>query len=133
MYQWFTEELIRKFIKFGVVGFSGVIVDFGITYIFKEWFKIHKYIANACGFLIAATTNYFLNRIWTFYSVNPNILREYSEFFVVSIIGLLINTGVLYFCVKRLKLNFYVAKLVAIGITTIWNFFANYIYTFAAH
>lgn len=133
MFHWITEELINKFIKFGIVGFSGVFIDFGITYLCKEWLKIPKYVANACGFLVAATTNYFLNRFWTFYSTNPNMLREFSEFFIISIIGLLINTGVLFICVKKFKFNFYFAKLVAIGVTTIWNFFANYLYTFAAH
>ena len=133
MFEWITQDLINKFIKFGIVGFSGVIVDFGITYICKEWIKIQKYVANAIGFTIAATSNYYLNRIWTFYSNNPNILREFSEFFIISAMGLVINTAVLFICVKKFKLNFYFAKLIAIGVTTIWNFFANYLYTFAAH
>jgi len=49
----FTRDVAFKFVKFGVVGFSGVIVDFGFTYICKEWLKIQKYIANAVGFTIA--------------------------------------------------------------------------------
>jgi putative flippase GtrA len=133
MFQWITQDLINKFIKFGIVGFSGVIVDFGVTFVCKEWFKIPKYFANAIGFIVAATSNYYLNRIWTFYSSNPNILREFGEFFIISALGLIINTLVLYICVKRFKMNFYIAKLFAIGVTMIWNFFANYLYTFAAH
>ncbi|HON19515.1 MAG TPA: GtrA family protein [Salinivirgaceae bacterium] len=128
-----NKELLIKFLKFGVVGFSGVIVDFGFTFVCKEWLKIPKYFANAIGFTIAATTNYILNRMWTFASTNPEVLREFGEFFVISLIGLSINTTVLYICIKRFGMNFYWAKLIAIGITTLWNFFANYLYTFAAH
>lgn len=126
-----TRDLIIKFLKFGVVGLSGVFVDFGFTYIFKEKLKLNKYMSNSLGFCIAASTNYILNRIWTFQSNNPEVAREFTEFFLISLIGLGINNSVLYFMINRFKLNFYVSKLIAIGVTTIWNFFANYLYTFA--
>ena len=110
---------------------SGVFVDFGFTYLFKEIFKVQKFIANAIGFTIAATTNYFLNRLWTFHSSNPEVLREYSEFIVISMVGLGINSAVLWFLTSKFKWNFYFSKLIAIGVTTVWNFFANYFYTFS--
>ena len=58
--------MIEQFFKFCVVGGSGVFVDFGITYLCKEWLKLNKYVANSLGFLCASTSNYILNRIWTF-------------------------------------------------------------------
>jgi len=67
---------LLKFLKFGVVGGSGVIVDFFFTWLFKEKLNTQKYLANAIGFTIAATTNWFLNRIWTFESHNPEVLIE---------------------------------------------------------
>lgn len=126
-----TRDFITKFIKFGIVGFSGVFVDFGFTYICKEWLKLNKYLSNSIGFTIAATSNYVLNRIWTFHSQDPEIAREFTEFFVISIIGLGINNAVLYFMINRFKMNFYISKLFAIAVTTVWNFLANYLYTFA--
>jgi len=107
-----------------------MIIDFGVTYILKEIIKINKFIANAIGFTIAATYNYYLNRIWTFHSHNPDIAIEYSKFLIISLIGLLINTVFLWFFNNKAKLNFYFAKFVAIVIVTIWNFFANLLYTF---
>lgn len=130
MSDFFTTELLNKFIKFGVVGFSGLFVDFGFTWLTKEKFRIPKYIANAIGFSMAATTNYFLNRIWTFQSTNPEVMVEYGEFLLISLIGLVLNTIILYFFVSKIKLNFYVSKVFAIGIVTIWNFFANTFITF---
>ena len=125
-----NQAFITKFIKFGIVGFSGLFVDFGITYITKEWFKVPKYLANAIGFSVAATTNYFLNRIWTFQSHDPKIAMEFSLFFGISLIGLAINTLILWTLVSKFKLNFYLSKLFAIGVVTIWNFLANYFITF---
>lgn len=131
MFYFITPELISKFIKFGVVGFSGLFVDFGLTYITKEKLHIPKYVANAIGFMSAATSNYFLNRIWTFESHNPEIMLEYSQFILISIIGLVINTFILWLLVSRFKFNFYLAKVFAIGVVTVWNFFANLFITFS--
>lgn len=122
---------LLKFLKFGVVGFSGVAVDFTVTYICKEKIKIQKYIANAIGFTVAASSNWLLNRIWTFESHNPHIATEYITFLVISIIGLGINTLILWFLTDKLKFNFYLSKLGAIGVVTVWNFFVNYMITFA--
>ena len=124
-------EIILKLIKFGIVGFSGVIIDFGITYVSKEKLKIQKFIANALGFITAATSNYIFNRIWTFQSTNPEVATEFTKFLFVSIIGLGINSLVLWFLNTKFNLNFYFSKLIAIVITTFWNFIANYFYTFA--
>ena len=57
--EFFSGAFLLKFIKFCLVGFSGVFVDFGFTFLFKEVFKVQKYVANAIGFTIAATSNYF--------------------------------------------------------------------------
>lgn len=127
----FSQEIVRKFIKFGIVGFSGLFVDFGITFLFKEKFKVQKYISNSIGFISAASSNYILNRIWTFHSENPKVLVEYSQFMMISLVGLIINNLILWLIVSKLKWNFYFSKLIAIGVVTIWNFGANAIITFS--
>lgn len=126
-----SKAFLWKFLKFGIVGFSGLFVDFGITYICKELLKIQKYVSNSIGFTTAATTNYVLNRVWTFQSKDPDIALEYTEFLVISLIGLGINNFILWLIVSRFKINFYLAKLFAIGVVTVWNFLANYFITFA--
>lgn len=130
MERFFTVEVLHKFLKFGVVGFSGVIVDFGFTFLFRNILKINQYIANAIGFTLAASSNYILNRVWTFESNNPKVLIEFGEFFTIAIIGLGINSLILWFLVSKFKMKFYFAKVIAIGITTIWNFIANLLFTF---
>ncbi|MBO7288306.1 MAG: GtrA family protein [Bacteroidales bacterium] len=123
--------LFSKLFKFGIVGCSGMIIDFGMTYLCKEILKINKFISNGIGFILAATSNYFLNRIWTFNSQTEDIGTQYFQFMIVSAIGLGINSFALYLLNEKLKWNFYFSKLIAIGITTIWNFFANLLFTFA--
>ena len=119
-----------QFIKFCLVGGSGVFVDFGITWLLKEVARINKYVANSIGFICAATSNYLLNRIWTFESHDPEIAMQYARFIGISVIGLLINNTAIYLFNDKLKLNFYFSKLLAIGIVTFWNFFRNYFFNF---
>lgn len=120
--------MLFRFLKFGIVGLTGMVIDFSITFLLKENLKVNRYIASSTGFTIAATSNYFLNRIWTFHSTDPKVLLEYSTFILISVIGLGINNLFLYLFEK--KLPFYVAKLFAIGVTMIWNFLANNYITF---
>lgn len=127
----FDKVFILKFIKFCIVGFSGVFVDFGFTYFFKEVAKIQQYYANAIGFTVAATTNYMLNRVWTFESKNPHIAMEFSRFFIIALIGLGINSAIIYLMNGKFKVNFYLSKLVATAIVMLWNFLINAYFTFA--
>ena len=122
--------IILKFLKFCVVGFSGMLIDFGTTWLLKEKARVNKYIANSTGFVLAATSNYIWNRIWTFHSSNDQIAVEYLSFILISVAGLGINNFVIFLLNDKLKFNFYLSKLIAIGVVTIWNFVMNFIITF---
>lgn len=125
-------ELFIKFIKFGIVGASGVGVDFGITWLCKEKLRLNKYVANSTGFLCAVVSNYVLNRVWTFNSQDPAVAMQFSKFLLASLIGLGINNGIIYLLNERLGVKFYTSKLIATGVVTLWNFWANYTFTFHA-
>lgn len=122
--------MIIQFIKFCVVGASGLLVDFGITYLCKEKIKLNKYIANSLGFIAAASSNYLLNRMWTFENTDPNISTQYLLFIIISFIGLGINNGVIYLVLRKRDYNFYIVKVFAIAVVTLWNFFMNFFFTF---
>ena len=122
--------MVLQFIKFCVVGGTGVVVDFGITFLFKEKLKLNKYIANSLGFMAAASTNYLLNRWWTFRSHDPEVAQQYVQFVGISAIGLILNNIIIYLLNDKARLNFYLSKLIAIGLVTLWNFFMNYYFTF---
>lgn len=138
------KPLILKFVKFGIVGASGMVVDFGVLYLMRNVAGLPDIWANTISFTAAATSNYFLNRIWTFRSHEKQVGVEYAKFLLVSVIGLGINNGVLLLSslmwpelyngtISLLGKNieiFYLFKLLAIAITTLWNFFGNMLFTF---
>lgn len=123
-------DFLLKFIKFGVVGVSGVVVDFGTTWLLKEILKINRYIANSTGFMCAVVSNYILNRIWTFHSHDTAVAVQFSKFLGVALIGLAMNNAIIFYLNERKKVPFYVSKAIATGIVMLWNFGANYLFTF---
>jgi putative flippase GtrA len=132
--------LITKFIKFAVVGASGAVIDFGLTAICKGIFGIPELLSNAIGFTVAATSNYFLNRVWTWRSTSKEVGIEYAKFFFVSLVGLGLNSLIVFllkdisivprFVETNLDWDFWVAKIIATGIVMVWNFLANNLFTF---
>jgi len=123
-------EYIFKIIKFGLTGALGIIIDFGTTWICKEKLKWNKYISNSMGFCLAVLSNFFINRFWTFKSTNPSWHGEFEKFLLFSLVGLLLNNGFIYLFHHKLKWNFYLAKLTAIGLVFIWNFGTNFYFNF---
>ncbi len=122
---------ILKIIKFGLTGLLGMSIDFGTTWLCKERLKWNRYVANSCGFTLAVINNYWINRRWTFNSGNPFWLKEFGRFLIISLIGLLLNNIIIYFFHQRKATNFYLAKFVAILIVFVWNFCANFFFTFS--
>ena len=119
-----------RFIKFGVVGLIGMVIDFSITWFFKEKLRVNKYIANSLGFSVAVINNFLLNRYWTFENTSTPVAGQLTKFALVSITGLLINNTLLYLLLKGNKRNFYFIKLVVIGLVFFWNYFLNLLFTF---
>jgi len=121
---------LLKIFKFCIVGFSGMAIDFGTTWVFKESLKVNKYIANSLGFIFASSWNFALNRFWTFQSLYPKVAIQYFTFLSISVVGLGLNNLVVYILHGRFRMNFYLAKLAAVVIVTSWNFLMNYFFTF---
>lgn len=123
--------IVFKVLKFSLVGFVGMLIDFGATYLLKEKLGIDRYLSNAIGFALAATNNFYWNKVWTFQNDSAELMEQYLSFIAISIIGLLINTFFLVMFERRLKITFYYSKFLAIVAVTIWNFTMNYFVTFS--
>ena len=121
---------IQKLLKFGIVGLSGICVDFFITWMLKEKLRLNKYVANSAGFSTAVASNFFLNFTWTFKGTITGIPAAFVLFFSIALVGLLLNSGFIYAFHERKKINFYISKAGAILFVFLWNFGANYFLNF---
>lgn len=124
---------MRQFVKFGIVGASGLAVNLIIFTLLQHVVRNHDralefYIISSIGFLCGGISNYFLNRIWTFRS-SGHAAKEGAQFLTVSVLALLVNLGVSALVHPHLGLG-HKTWFVAIVASTFVNFFANKYWTF---
>jgi dolichol-phosphate mannosyltransferase len=123
----------EQFLKFCVVGSLGTIVNLAILYSLVEFAKLWYIFSAAIAFVIAATHNYILNKIWTFKDRRTGkafIAKQWMQFFVVSTFSLGINLAVLYSFVEFFRLWYIFAQVIAIFVALLSNFLGNKYWTF---
>ncbi len=124
---------MRQFFKFGVVGFSGFIVNFLVFTLLQRVVPNHAepgpyYALYSIAFLAGGVSNYWLNRVWTFRSTG-HAFREGAQFLTVSIIALIVGLMVSALVAPYLghgHKTWFVATVAGIFV----NFFINKYWTF---
>lgn len=127
-------KIPAEFIKFCLIGGTGMIVDLTFVFISMQIFSnvviipqsFHFRIARVIGFVFALTSNFLLNRRFTFAKANTgNIYRQYATFFIVSLIGFGVNWSIsVYLNETTLFFNahYLIAALMGILAGTLINF-----------
>jgi putative flippase GtrA len=120
---------IRQFVKFGTVGFSGLIVNFIIAHALEKSTRLPHAADFAIGFMAGGISNWYLNRIWTFRS-SAHPLRESLQFLTVSLISLGFGELVWWAAGPFGHAHFSTTWLAATVVGTFTNFFINKYWTF---
>ena len=122
----------RHAFKYYLVGASGVLVNLGILYALTEFAGLWYLLSSSIAIYLSITTNFVLNKIWTFRDANmkERAVLTYGKFVSVSLVGLLIQLGFNYLFVEELKLYYLVAALISIAIASSANFMLNRHWTF---
>jgi dolichol-phosphate mannosyltransferase len=123
-----------RFIRFGVVGFSGVIVDMGVLYLLSDPSTLHWGLTRSklIAAELAIINNFLWNDAWTFGDIASHQhglrarLRRFAKFQLICLVGLVLNTALLNMQFNLLHMNRYIADAIAIGIVTGWNFWLNF-------
>jgi putative flippase GtrA len=135
--------MFSQFIKFLVVGASNTLVDFLVLNFLIWFFKIYSgwqiIILNSISFSCAVVNSYFLNRYWTFRKVKKKRAAvQFFKFFIISIGGILINSGIVYFGTTFVAAPFNfssvawvnIIKIFAVVVSLVWNFAGYKIWVF---
>lgn len=121
---------LKQFIKFSIVGGTGVVVDF-VVYVFLTRVWHWQYLlAATISFIFAVTSNFILNRYWTFKVDSKNITAEYVKFFLVAVGGLIWTLFFLYIMVDIFGWYDLVAKIIVLAIVVNWSFWLQKYWTF---
>ena len=118
--------------KYYVVGASGILINLGILYALKEYAGLWYLDSSAIAIYISMTTNFFLNKAWTFNDtiVKQSVIFMYVKFIGISIIGMLIQLGFNYLFVDKTHLYYLLAAFISIVIASGVNFVLNRHITF---
>lgn len=124
-------KLLKLFLKFSLVGLSGVVVNLSI-YSGLVFFEVNYLVAATISFLGAVTNNFYWNFIWTFkdQAEHKTVSRKYFDFLVISGVNFVVNIFLLRLMYETLEFNKIIAQILAIGITSTLNFIGNYLITF---
>ena len=110
-------RVIWQLAKFAVIGFMNTLFDLGmlslLLLIFREYFHIESKeiffigltfysLFKGMSFIIANINSYYWNKFWTFeQKVQKKGGVEFLQFFIVSIVGLIINVIVASYVFKN--------------------------------
>lgn len=84
-----------QFLKFGMVGVVGLVVDTAVLYALIYGAGLGPYTARVASFLAAATTTWALNRCFTFRGDHPEpIHHQWAKFIAANTFGGLVNYAV---------------------------------------
>ena len=114
--------------KFCVVGAIGYAINLAVydTLLHEG---LHYLAAATCSFLVAVTSNYVWNRIWTFRDRRAGVAAQGARFFLVALVSLAANLGVLHLLILG-GTGKLVAQAAAIVIVTPLNFLGNRLWSF---
>ena len=115
--------------KFCVVGAVGYLINLAVYEALRHE-GVHYLVAATCSFLVAVTSNYIWNRVWTFREHRGHVGIQGMRFFVVSLAALGANLLVLYLLVTYGGLDKLAAQAIAIVLVTPLNFIGNKLWSF---
>ncbi|MFC0408661.1 GtrA family protein [Roseomonas elaeocarpi] len=86
--------LAAQFLRFGVVGATGVVVDSAVLLLALR-LGFGPYGGRVLSYLVAATANWALNRAWTFRGNGAAMGRaqQWGRFLIVNLAGFVANYG----------------------------------------
>ncbi len=116
--------LMAQFLRFGVVGVAGFAVDTATVYASRA--TLGLYGAGVLAFLVAATANWALNRIWTFRGQGEGPMhRQWAMFLAANSLGFVLNRGT-YFVLVTVSLLCADNPVIAVAAGSLAGMFANF-------
>ena len=127
-------KFLSKAGRFYTVGASGFIVNYLISLFFTSGSYDMWYLhATVIGIFASITSNFVLNKIWTFGDRDFKIkktISQYGKFAMFSSLGALVQLGMVYFLVDGNSIAYPLALIIAVITAAFGNFILNKKWTF---
>ena len=133
---------LSRYVKYSTVGAVGTLVNTAVLWTANVLLLVYYLWAAVIAFAFASTSNYALNKLWTFKSRSP-VASQYARFLLTSIDGLMLTLILLKSVIDgimpafgirldRSGLHLVLANLLVTFVVSLFNFGANSLWTFRA-
>jgi dolichol-phosphate mannosyltransferase len=125
--------MLRRYLRFGIVGASGVAVDMAVLFVLSDprMFGLNLSLGKVLAAEIALLSNFILNELWTFGDISAGQsnwrarLGRLIKFNLICAAGIGLSILLLNIQVRLISMNVYIGNLIAIVIVSLWNFGMN--------
>ncbi|NRU36743.1 GtrA family protein [Clostridium beijerinckii] len=130
----FTTKFVnRETISYLIFGVLTTLVDALVFFISNKVFGVEYILATVLAWILAVLFAYFTNKIWVFNSKNIKlelVIKEAFAFFIARLLSLVFTIVWMFLCVEILKLDEFIAKLLANVFVVIMNYFFSKLFIF---
>ena len=126
-------RFLSKAARFFTVGASGLGVNYLVSILLASSTNVWYLHATVMGIMFSITSNFFLNKYWTFEDRDfskKRTLVQYGKFVGFSSIGALAQLGMVYYLVDELNVSYPISLVLAVGTAAFSNFILNKRWTF---
>jgi len=127
-------RFLSKAARFFTVGTSGFVVNYVISMLFTSSLTEMWYLhANILGIIVSMSTNFLLNKVWTFEDKDfsrKKTFSQFGKFSMFSSLGALVQLGIVFLLVDSYDIVYPLALISAIGVAAFSNFILNKKLTF---
>ena len=111
----------KKFMKYFVVGISGLILDIGLLYLASDVLGIRPLFALLVTQIIVITYNYLLNKYWSFENRGAHG-RQLARYSVVLGFNYLFGEAAMYFGNEVFDVHHLLIRIATVALAVSWNF-----------
>ncbi len=118
-------RLLTQILQFGLVGTAGFVVNTAVLYALRG--SVGLYIGDVVAYLVAVTTTWWLNRVWTFRGIGTGRMHhQWARFAVANMPGLALNLGA-YFTLVTISALCAAVPVIAVAVGALAGMSANFL------
>jgi dolichol-phosphate mannosyltransferase len=116
---------MQRFIKFCIVGATGIGVNQGLLWLLTDIFGIYYLFSALVSIEISIISNFALNDSWTFKDIKPltgNVSQRFLKYNLLCIMGAALNYVILFLFTELLNFHYLISNLFGIAAAFTWNY-----------
>ena len=120
---------MQQIIRFAFVGGGAFVIDYGVMIFLTEVGGLNYLISSAISFTVSVIFNYIMSVKWVFnVSGERSQTQDFAVFIVLSVIGLGINSLIMWIAVDKFHIFYMISKICATAIVMVYNFITRKIF-----